>query len=154
MPNFTIIKQRNRPGGCIPACAAGVLRFLQVPGDWTESYILNMYSQNLRGSGFEILKQFLEQLQGLSQWNITIKKSNEIDLKTFLLEQQENNNPVLFPINRGPELPAHCVVIIQAEDRGAKIADPWPGNPAYTEETWGKLERIWAGDILFFTKKH
>lgn len=152
MPEFRIIKQVCREAGCIPACAASVLRHHQIAGSWTEFYLLRMYDL-FRGSGFEILSSFLRQHNQFSEWEIVIKKRDDIDLKRFLVQERSQGTPVLFAVSQGALNNAHCFVIAEANETHALVFDPWPERPDTCLFTYDQLLSSWAGDLLYFLKK-
>lgn len=146
---FTILKQIH-PFGCIPACAASVMQHLQIPGNWTEMNILNMYN-NPQGSGFDTLKIFLEQNGLPIEWGIQLA-DNKVEFKTFIIDKNLSNIPLLCPVNQGPNNNAHCVVVADSNENNLIIYDPASTMPNSRIENYESFFPKWAGSFLWFEK--
>ena len=92
--SFSIIKQTDH-NGCIAACAASVMQYLEIPGHWNEDCILNMNLHPL-STGFDTLKSFIDKIGLLDGWRIKVINNN-IDFKQYIIEKNSNNMPLLCP---------------------------------------------------------
>lgn len=151
MRPFAILKQQDPARGCIPACAASVLRYHGVSKpDWSESGILAMYSRPAN-TGFDTLKGYLDAQPEMTGWEVVIdKSSNTTDLKTLATSVVSQYGPTLIPITGDP---AHCAVIIEPDHSGVIVCDPSPNLPNRQRMPWDQLKRIWLGGLLYVRKK-
>ena len=151
---FTILKQQDGTHGCIPACAASLLRYHAIPkSDWSEAGLLAMYLHPL-GTGFDTLKQYLDQQpEILNDWEVVIDSCSGPDLQGIASAVVGKHGPALIPLNQGAGNAAHCVVLIEPDDKGAVICDPSPNQPDRQVMTWSQIEDIWAGGLLYLRKK-
>jgi ABC-type bacteriocin/lantibiotic exporter with double-glycine peptidase domain len=147
---FQIIKQ-TIADGCIPACAASVMRYHKISGDWNEPFIYKMYKSQHQLSGFDTLKLFLENNGLPSDWNTKIV-GKPINFKQFLVEKNALNIPVLCPINQGPGNNAHCVVIAESDEKNLVIYDPHPSMQDKHTESYEGFQPNWAGSFFWFEK--
>lgn len=152
MSTFKILKQQH-PSGCIPSCAASVLRHLGIPGkpDWTEAVLLAVYSPPAqpRTPGFEILRQFLEAPLKSEGWEMVIRQGSGPDLKDLVTSIVGQYGPVLIPVTGSP---AHCVVISEPDEKGAVVYDPSPNQPDQERMTWAAIQQKWIGGLLYFRR--
>jgi hypothetical protein len=152
MSTFTILKQQTSDG-CIPACAASLLRHLGVPkSDWSEAGLLAMYLRPA-ATGFDTLKQFLEGQPELADWEVIINQDTTKSLKDLATAVVKENGPALLPLNQGSGNKAHCVVIIDPSETGADICDPDKNRPDRQTTTWADIEKTWARGLLYLRKK-
>jgi ABC-type bacteriocin/lantibiotic exporter with double-glycine peptidase domain len=141
---FKIIKQQDQGLGCIPACAASVLNYLQIRGGWTESEILGMYWQkHLNTLGFELLKNFLEKQNILGNLQIHIEAVSE-NFRELILQKNKRGIPILCH-----KKPAHCVVIFCSDESSVKIFDPALTAADSTTMPYSQIRNI-AGSFLWF----
>lgn len=152
MSTFKILKQQT-PDGCIPACAASVLRHLGIPKpDWSEAGLLAMYARQFPSPpppGFEILKQFLDVQPEIKGCEVVIRQGVGSALKNLVTSVVSQHGPALIPITGNP---AHCVVILEPDETGAVICDPSPNQPDQECITWAEIEVKWKGGLLHFKK--
>jgi ABC-type bacteriocin/lantibiotic exporter with double-glycine peptidase domain len=150
MKSFTIIKQRFNDG-CIPACAASILRYHGVPKpDWSEVGLMAIYAKPA-STGFDQLKQFLDAQPELAEWTVIIDPINgeDADLQGTL----EQFGPALIVWNQGANNSAHCVVIIEPDSEGAVVCDPSPYGKDRKRFSWSEIKAKWAGSLFYIIKK-
>lgn len=149
MPEFHIIKQQNLQLGCIPACAASVLEYHAIEGNWNEAGILQMWAIP-NGSGFERLKTFLQQDGRLPGWTTVIKGRADVDLGAFLRqERQPEGNPVLFAINQGQHNPD--TVWLSPRPRGTTVLCLIRGPNVQMPASFGTISSAQFGRATFST---
>lgn len=145
---FRIIKQQH-PQGCIAACAASVLRYHQIPGNWTEARLL-AYGQEPGASGFEKLQNYLRGQPEFAGWDAVIAEAGAKSLRDFATDIVQNHGPALMPVRGAP---AHCVVIIDPDNAGAVLCDPAPGAPDRARLTWAEIQQRWIGGLLYLRRE-
>lgn len=143
---FHIIKQQD-PRGCIPACAASVLDYHRIPGNWTEAALLG-YGQEQGASGLEKLRTFLRRQPDFAGWDAEIPDAAGRNLRDFLTDVVGTHGPALMPVHGNP---AHCVVIISPDQTGAVVCDPAQGEPDAQHFTWAEIGGRWIGGLLYLT---
>jgi hypothetical protein len=153
MNTFKILKQQNQ-SGCIPACAASVMRHLGIPRnpDWCEADLLGMYAPPIpqpEPPGFEILKQFVNAHPEMKGWQVVIKDGHGSALKNLVTSVVRQYGPALIPVEGNP---AHCVVIIEPDENGAVICDPSKDKPDQECVPWADIQKGWKGGLLHFEK--
>lgn len=146
---FQIIKQTIK-NGCIPACAASVIKFYGTLGDWSEHTIYNMYKM-YNGSGFDILKQYLENNVLSDEWAVSIA-GKDANLREFIFEKNSSNIPLLCHINQGSGVDGHCVVIADSNENNIYIHDPSPNVTHIKTIKYEEFEKSWDGSFIWFEK--
>jgi hypothetical protein len=151
MSTFKILKQQH-PSGCIPACAASVLRHLGIPRnpDWSEAGLFAMYNHQLP-TGFDTLKHFLDAQPEMKGWEVIIREGAGSVLKILVTSIVSQHGPALIPVVGNP---VHCVVVIEPDENGAIICDPSPNQPDQELMTWDDIEnkKKPIGGLLHFKK--
>lgn len=147
---FTIIKQLHPGAGCIPACAASVMQFHHIRGNWTEDCILDMYLQQ-KDSGFATLKSFLDRVGLPDGWTVQIGDANA-NFKQFVVDKNSGAVPLLCPISQGEGNSAHCVVLAESDADNLRIFDPAQGVPDMRIERYDDFVSRWAGSFLWFER--
>src|ERR1039457_4741615 len=111
MSTFMILKQQDQLRGCIPACAASILRYHGIAKpDWSEAGLLAMYLHTAP-TGFDTLKQYMDAQPEMSGWEVVIDNSSSAtNLKALATAVVGSYGPALIPVQGTP---AHCVVIIE-----------------------------------------
>jgi ABC-type bacteriocin/lantibiotic exporter with double-glycine peptidase domain len=141
---FHIIKQQH-PQGCIAACAASVLHFHQLPGNWTEAGLL-AYGQEQGASGFEKLRNYLRRLPDFAGRDAEFPDAGGRNLQDFVTDVVGTYGPAMMPVQGNP---AHCVVIINPDQTGAVVCDPAQGEPDAQHFTWAEIAGRWIGGLLY-----
>ncbi len=110
-----------------------------------------MYSLPARPGipGFEILRQFLEPQLGSEGWEAVIRNGSGTDLKALVTTVVGQHGPALIPLTGSP---AHCVVILEPDEKGAVVCDPAPDQPDRERMTWAAIEMRWIGGLLHFRR--
>ena len=117
--------EQKRDGDCLPACAAMVLRYLNVP--FRYGWLLRIL-ETQRGVGTQISN--IRHLQRL-KIRVTYQTGDLNRLYTHLL----NSQPAIVPVMSG-ELPyqeedfSHVVVLVGLDQQYAYIHDPNENEPA------------------------
>jgi hypothetical protein len=137
-----IIKQQNRDG-CIAACAASVLRYHQIPGNWTEAGII-AYLNEPGPSGFQKLRNYLRRQPDFAGWDALI-----VDVGARNLQDMEGDGtwdymPWLMHVQ-----PAHCVVIAYPDQTGAALFDPGQNQQDRQQLTWANIQARCGGSLLY-----
>ena len=99
--------------------------------------------------GFEILKRFLDAQVKLEGWEVVIRQGTGSELKNLVTSIVSQHGPALIPVTGNP---AHCVVILQPDEKGAVICDPSPNQPNHKTMTWAEVEKQWIGGLLHFKR--
>lgn len=147
---FSILEQQDKKSGCIPACAASLLRWHAVgKKDWKEAELMAMYKHPAT-TGFDTLKNFLAIHPDAKGWEVVVSEAGTKGLKEFATETVTEYGPALMPVNGSP---AHCVVITDPDENGASICDPAQPTGNRRHFTWAEIAAIWIGGLSYLTQK-
>ncbi len=148
---FLIIKQ-SHIDGCIPACAASVMQYYQIPGNWTYNFIYDNMKLYPGTADFDKLKSFLRGNGLPEDWDIQTT-GREIDFKQFIVAKNNSDIPLLCPI-QGDNNSSHCIVLAHSDENNARVFDPDPNSgesDPYLVE-YEVLKESWSGSFIWLEK--
>ena len=85
----------------------------------------------------------------MNGWEV-VKNGTDLGLKDIVATLVKQFGPALIHLDGNS---AHCVVIVDPDENGATICDPWPDN-LDQKITWEDVEngRLKFGELLYFKK--